>query len=390
MAQKQILGPIILPMLISGFLVQALVSLLRIETSYRAMAEGHGAGVIGQIAAVFALLPVLFALSIGRQNDRGRLREIVAAGAAGVTVAAVLLAAIPSGLAVLFASNGILGISQTLLLFGLQVATSRSSSRAHRDVVLGNYMVALSLGQAAGPLMIGLNEWPEMFRVSVAAMAIALFATVLVLVRHLPSRPPVGLRPERSLRAITSTRGLRWLIALGAACVAAQDLLLAYLPVFGQDTGLSSVAVGMLLSLRAIGAIVSRLLYGRASRWLGRMRLTVLSAALGGTGLLALGIPAIPAWAVAMAMSATGFGLGLALTCSVALTIAIAPPDARGAALSIRMTAIRLAQVIIPATAGIAVAFLGSGGTFALSGAVILGAAAARPGGVTLHGGRAA
>lgn len=388
MAKKQILGPMIFPMLACGFLVQILVSVLRIETSYRAMAEGHGSEVIGQIAAVFALLPVLFTVFIGRQNDNGRLREIVAAGAAGVLAAAVLLAVIPSGLVVLFVSNGILGISQTLLLAGLQIATSRSSSRAHRDVVLGNYMVAISLGQAAGPLLIGLNELSGVLQVSVAVGAIALFSTAMVLVRRLPSRRPVGPRPKRSLRTVTMTRGLPWLMILGGVCVAAQDLLLAYLPVFGQETGLSPFAIGTLLSIRAVGAIVSRLLYSRALRWLGRMRLTILSAALGGLGLMALGVPGMPSWAVAVAMAMTGFGLGLALTCSVALVMAITPPDARGTALSIRMTAIRLAQVFIPVTAGVAVAFLGTGGTFALSGAAILGAAAARPRGVKVHGGK--
>lgn len=388
MTQKQIIGPVIQPILICGFLVQVLVSVIRIDTSYRALAEGHGADVIGQIAAAFSLLPVLVAVAVGRQNDKGRLREIVGAGAAGLLAAAVLLWAVPEGLTVLFAGNALLGLSQTMLLAGLQVATSRCSSRAHRDAILGNYMVAISLGQAVGPLLIGLGGAPGVLRLSVAAGALALFSVAMLLARRLPRRGPVGPRPNRSLRDVTMTRGLPWLIVLGGVCVAAQDLLLAFLPVYGLETGLATVVIGTLLSIRAIGAITSRLLYSRALRWLGRMRLTVLSAALGGLGLLALGAPFLPLWATAAAMAATGFGLGLTLTSSVALTMAIAPPDARGTALSVRMTAIRFAQFFIPMTAGLAVASLGSGGTFALSGIAILAAAAARPSGVALDGGR--
>ena len=81
-------------------------------------------------------------------------------------------------------------------------------------------------------------------------------------------------------------------------------------------------------------------------------------------------------------MVATGLGLGIALTCSVALTMEIAPPRARGTALSIRMTAIRLAQFVLPLGAGLVVAPMGAGGIFALSGIAILGAAGLRPGGI--------
>ncbi|MBC7477249.1 MAG: hypothetical protein H7317_04035 [Pseudorhodobacter sp.] len=110
------------------------------------------------------------------------------------------------------------------------------------------------------------------------------------------------------------------------------------------------------------------------------MRLTLLTAGLGGVALLVL---PLPVWAVAPAMAATGFGLGITLTMS------IAPPRARGTALSMRMTAIRLAQFAIPLAAGLAVTPLGAGGTFALSGTVILGALVARPRNLLGHGGKA-
>lgn len=87
-------------------------------------------------------------------------------------------------------------------------------------------------------------------------------------------------------------------------------------------------------------------------------------------------------------MAATGFGLGITLTSSVALTKSIAPPRARGTALSMRMTAIRLAQFAIALAAGLAVTPLGAGGTFALSGKVILGALIARPRNLLGHCGK--
>jgi MFS family permease len=99
--------------------------------------------------------------------------------------------------------------------------------------------------------------------------------------------------------------------------------------------------VGLLLTARAGAAMVARLLFGQAVSRLGPMRLSLLSAGLGGGAMLVMALPLLPVPALGAAMMATGFGLGIALTCSISLTMEIAPPGARGTALSIRMTAIR-------------------------------------------------
>ena len=97
-------------------------------------------------------------------------------------------------------------------------------------------------------------------------------------------------------------------------------------------------------------------------------------------------VPPVPVPALGAAMVATGLGLGIALTCSVSLTMEIAPPRARGTALSIRMTAIRMAQFVLPLAAGLVVAPLGAAGTFACSGIAILCAAGLRPRYLSLNG----
>lgn len=387
MPAKQVLGPVILPLLIAGFLVQALVPMVRILTSYQALELGHSAETIGIISAVFALLPVFLTVVIGRLNDGGALGRVIVCGAAGSLMACLLFWLGPHGLGTLLLSNALLGISQTAVLAGLQVVTTRASSRAHRDSVLGNYMVAISLGQAFGPLIIGAGHDSPLLAAVPCGAAVLLLATLAVLARRLPQPRAAVHGGALPLGEIAATRGLWWIIVFGGLCVAAQDLLLAFLPVYAVERGLTPMAVGVLLSVRAIAAMVSRLLFGRAVRHFGQMRLALLSAGLGGVAMLALAVP-LPVVAVGVAMAALGFGLGIALTCSVALTIQIAPPRARGTALSMRMTAIRLAQFVIPLGAGVAVAPIGAAGTFALSGVAILGAAMARPCGAVGQGRR--
>ena len=79
-----------------------------------------------------------------------------------------------------------------------------------------------------------------------------------------------------------------------------------------------------------------------------------------------------------------GFGIGIAITSTIALTIRIAPPTARGTALSLRLTANKVAQVGFPLLAGLLVGPLGVGGMFALIGASLLAAPLAHPRRLTL------
>lgn len=387
MPRKQIVGPVILPLLLSGLLIQALVPMVRILTSYRALDEGHGPGMIGLLSAAFSLLPVFLTLALGRLNDRGAVGGVILAGAAGVLGACLVFWLGPVSLATLFVASTLLGIGQTAVLSGLQVATMRASTRAHRDAILGNYMVAISLGQAIGPAIVGFRLDSGDVAILPAGAAVLLLLTTALVARRLP-RPPGAIdRPVAALREIAATRGLWWIVIFGSLCVTAQDLLLAFLPVYGIERGLSPATVGLLLAVRAVAAMVSRLMFGWAVHRVGQMRLALLSAGLGGGAMMGMVVP-LPVAATAVAMAATGFGLGVALTCSVALTMEIAPRRARGTALSIRMTAIRLAQFLLPLGAGLVVAPLGAAGTFALSGVAILGATWMRPGGITGSGGR--
>lgn len=387
MARRQILGPVILPLLIGGFLVQSLVPVVRIVTSYRALDAGYGVQTIGLISATFALLPVFLTVIIGRFNDADGAGKTITAGASIGLLACVMFWLGPEALSTLIAANALLGIGQTMVLAGLQVVTSRASSLAHRDTVLGNYMVAISMGQAIGPLAIGLSQDRTVVLIIPVAASVLLLAAAVVLQQRIPHRPGAQDAAALPLREIAAIRGLWWIIGLGSICVAAQDLLLAFLPVLGIERGFSPTVVGVLLSIRAAAAMASRLLFGRAVRRYGRMRLTLMTAGLGGVSLLVLVLP-LSVWALALAMAATGFGLGISLTSSVGLIMSVAPPRARGTALSMRMTMVRIAQFAIPLTAGLVVTPLGAGGTFALSGTAILCALAARPRNLTGHGGK--
>jgi MFS family permease len=77
--------------------------------------------------------------------------------------------------------------------------------------------------------------------------------------------------------------------------------------------------------------------------------------------------------AVAMVLLGMGFGLSQPLTLSWVATLS--PPEMRGAAVGLRLSANRLAQTVVPVTVTVVVAGSGSGGVFV--GSAVLVAAAA-------------
>jgi len=369
--------PVVLPIVAAGLLVQATVPLARILTTYAALDLGFGTQIIGLLSAAFALLPIFLTVMLGRMNDRGGAATSAIAGALGILTGCLILWLAPTTLASLLIATVTLGISQTLVLASMQLMISRSSSRVHRDAVLGNYMVSISMGQAVGPLFVG----------SGAGFVVPVFGALFLLAAM------VGLRRARSgkksrpataeipLSQIVTTRGLPWLIMLGSICVASQDLVLAFLPVLGAERGIPPAVIGMLLSIRAMAAMVSRLLFSRLVRRYGRMSVTIFSSAIGGVGLLAFGF-ALPVWGLALGLAMSGFGVGMALISTVALTLVIAPPQARGTALSLRLTANRIAQFVIPLLTGIVIAPLGAAGVLVIAGAALTCAAVSSPRGM--------
>ena len=74
MPRRQILSPVVLPLLFGGLLIHAVVPLARIVTTYRALDLGMGAQFIGLLSAVFALLPVFLAVAMGGSTIAVRWR----------------------------------------------------------------------------------------------------------------------------------------------------------------------------------------------------------------------------------------------------------------------------------------------------------------------------
>ena len=378
MARRMLIkGPLAL-MLAAAFLIQFTVPLTRVATTYRAVAIGLDPNLAGALAAAFAILPLFLVVWFGRITDRHGVKPATLAGAAIILVAVLLLWLMPSSLSSLFVGIAVLGVGQTLHYSGLQMVVPLVSTRRHRDAILGNYLLATSLGDALAPLVIGAGgsdnpgDIASHLYLVAACSGAALCVIALILCRRL-KRHSLGGRSLPPIGAIIRTPGMLPILMAGSICATAQDLMITYVPVLGLERGISAGTVGVMLTTISLSSVASRAAYGVLSRRLGRNRLAMGATIVAALGLVMLAIP-LPQPMGFFGLPLIGFGLGSAGTATLAILLFIAPRGARGTAMSMRQMGNRIGLFTVPFGIGVVAIAAGSVGTFAVLGTLVAGA----------------
>ena len=147
--------------------------------------------------------------------------------------------------------------------------------------------------------------------------------------------------------------------------VTAGDLLVIYLPLIGAERGIDASNIGLLLTVRSIAALVVRIFYARLILAMGRLPLTLVSTFVGAAAFVLMAVPSLPVMYAASAI--IGVGLGIAATLTISGIVAVAPPEARGTAMTLRIMGNRLGLVFMPALAGAVAAATGVVGILLLT-----------------------
>src|SRR3954449_10562210 len=184
---------LLVPLLISTMLVQLVTAMVRVTTSYRAVELDLSIVWLGLIAATFAICPILIAVRVGRQIDRGYDAHTTWLGAAifAIACASFTLASSPVALLV---SSAIMGTGHIMLMASQQMLCVRAAGPRSLESVFGNYMVAGAIGQGTGPYIVG---WvggnasipPTQLLFIIAAFIAALSFAISVTIRPGPDKP---------------------------------------------------------------------------------------------------------------------------------------------------------------------------------------------------------
>src|SRR3954468_15027017 len=184
---------LLVPLLISTMLVQLVPAMVRVPTSYRAVELDLSIVWLGLIAATFAICPILIAVRVGREIDRGYDAQTTWLGAAIFAVACASFATASSPVALLVSST-IMGTGHIMLMASQQMLCVRAAGPRSLESVFGNYMVAGAIGQGVGPYVVG---WfggaaavpPTQLLFIVGAVAAAVSCAVVLTIRPGPNKP---------------------------------------------------------------------------------------------------------------------------------------------------------------------------------------------------------
>jgi MFS family permease len=333
----------------------------RVTTSLYALSLHASEFTVGTLIALFAVLPMLFAVAMGRLIDRigvdRPLRFGTLIGSAGVLVAAAV-----KSVAGLYVAAVLIGSGFMAIFIATQYAVGALLAGEEKTAGFAQLAIGFSVSAFIGPVIAGFTidhaGHSTAFLVcsvfTLLAFAIASGPTL----RNLPVQQSTQPRTGSSALQLLGHRELRGLYFVGIILAAAWDLFTFIVPVRGTQLGFSASTIGLILACFSVATFTVRiaipLFFRRYHAW--RILSITLAAA-------ALCYVLLPFAQQPLMMAAAAFALGLALGSGQPNVLALlhnAAPSGRGAeAIAIRASLGNLSSVSLPLAYGAMGAVLG-------------------------------
>jgi MFS family permease len=322
----------------------------RVVVTLYALDLGANQFTVGVLMALYALVPMLLAVAIGRLADRVGPRLPMLLGTAGVAVALLLPPLMP-GLATLYVSALLLGSSFHFFFITVTGIAGGVGGPEHRA---RNYAL-ISMGFAAagfvGPTSAGFAI--DHFGHLPTFVMLALFMVVPILL--LWFKPGFlsgagaharGAEP-RSTLDLWRAPVLRNTFVASGIISSAWDLFQFYLPVYGHAIGLSASAIGTILGVFAAATFVIRIVLPYLVKRFAETRILTYAIFVA-----ACAFALMPLFQNAYALAACGFLLGLGVGCgqpmSMSLIYALAPAGRASEAAGLRVMVNNVTHLVIP------------------------------------------
>ncbi len=348
----------------------------RITVSLDAIARGASPFTVGVLMSLYAVFPMLLAISAGRITDRLGARRPMLLGTAAIGVGALLPLLLP-GMPALYASASIVGVGFMAFQVAAQNAAGELGAPAERARNFSLLAMGFSISGFIGPLAAGVAIDHVGFTATFALLALVPFIPLVVLLRGRLALPgpvaPSGTRHHGGVRALMRHRMLRRALLLNAFFAVGWDLHLVFVPIYGARIGLSASAIGLVLAAFAAATFIVRLLIPALSVRITEHR--ILAGALFAAGAAYVAYPFAHSLAALLPLS---FGLGLALGTGQPMIMALlhthAPPGRMGEAAGVRMSLINSMSFAVPLAFGAVGAALGLAPVFWFVGACLASA----------------
>lgn len=356
----------------SSAITQGVIYIVRPMITYRALELDASPAVIGFIAALYALLPVLMALTFGRWVGAIGEGRFVIFGTLGMVISSATLL-VANSILVLAISASLAGLAHLACMVGGQTMVSLRSDSDKYEANFGYYTFSASLGQMIGPILgvVVAGTSGAIPESTANAFLVALLFSLIALL------PAIGWRNQQpTVRAIKSDNGAmksagtllknkRVFAAIytSLAISSVADILVVFLPLYGSEKSFSSFSIGAILALRAGASMLSRISLGALSARFSAKNILIYSNVISIFACAAIAFAPNP-WVLAVIIVIAGFSLGVGQPLTMSLVSQATQPEERALAVSTRLMGNRFGQFILPAGAGLLAAGAGTGGVF--------------------------
>ncbi len=327
----------------------------RVVVSLAALAQHASAFTVGALLALYALLPMLLAVAVGRLVDRKGMLLPMRLGCVGLAIGALLPAVLP-WTPILFVSAAILGISFMSYQVAAQKGTGALGGPADRSRNFSMLAMGYSVSGFIGPLIAGfaIDQWG--FRVAFGVLAAlpvipaVMLSTGQIRLPH-PERAAAGRLAPGGVRIILREPILRRVLLINVLFAMGWDLHTIFVPIFGAKIGLSASEIGAVLSTFAAATFVVRLAMPTLMRYRSEQQVLVGALVVAGAVYVVY-----PLAASALAMAALSFVLGLGLGSGQPMVMSLlhnnSPAGRVGEAVGLRMALVQASSVFVPLAFG--------------------------------------
>ncbi|MEY4735146.1 MAG: hypothetical protein RL428_481 [Actinomycetota bacterium] len=356
----------------SSAITQGVIYIVRPMITYRALELDASPTTVGLIASLYALLPVLMALSFGRWvGVIGEGRFLILGTVSLVISSASLL--FSHSIAILAIGAALSGTAHLACMVGGQTMVSLKSAPDKYEANFGYYTFSASLGQMVGPIIgaIAAGSTGVLPKSTAAAFIVALIFAAIALVPVMQWRnegPTVKAVAAdggalRSAGKLIRNPKIFAAIYTSLAISSVGDILIVFLPLLGTEKSFSSYSIGVIIALRAGASMLSRISLGALSKRYSTKQILIVSNCF---SVVACGAMAFISnvWLLAVVVFIAGFALGVGQPLTMSLVSQATKPEERAIAVSARLTGNRFGQFIIPAGAGAVAASSGTSAVF--------------------------
>jgi MFS family permease len=331
---------------------------------------------VGVLMALYALLPMLFAVTVGRLTDRIGVRRPMLAGTVALA-ASTLIPWMWPGLTALYFTSTLIGTSFMLYHIAAQNIVGYMGEAEDRPVNFSLFALGFSISGFTGPMLAGfaidLAGFTPTFLILAAFPLVPLVLLALGKPRF-PRLPAARVADHANRGIVGLLRGteLRRVFIVSGLLSMAWDMFGFAIPIYGSHIGLSATRIGLILGAFSAATFVVRVALPALSRRVTAWRLLTASLLISGTTFFLF--PLLHDAALLMGLA---FFLGLGLGCSQPMVMSLlhstAPEGRVGEAVGIRIMLVNMSQTSMPLLFGALGAALGMAPVFWTT-AVLLGA----------------